>query len=113
MVDVVLTAHALLAPARAEAGVLLWLEELGLEVELGEASHLLAFDAASPSTAMAAVDFYPLEGGVATQVRLVVRQGDESEGGEAHLAVVLRSLVEADPDWTLDGLDTRPLFAER
>ena len=112
MVHVVLTAHALLAPARAEAGVLLWLEELGLEVALGEASHLLAFDASTQAGAMAAVDFYPLEGGLATQVRLYVRSEEEPNAGHADLAGVLRELVETDPDWTLDGLETRPSLCE-
>lgn len=111
MVHVVMTAHALLAPAHAEAGVLVWLEELGLEVALGEASHLLAFDVSDQAGAMAAVDFYPLDHGTATQVRLYVRCDGQEEQGN-NLASVLRGLVASDPDWILDGLETRPSITE-
>jgi hypothetical protein len=112
VIHVVITAHALLAPAVAEAGVLVWLEELGLEVALGEASHLLAFDASSQAASMASVDFYPLDGGLATQVRLYVRCDEEEESANADLAGVLRVLVETDPHWTLDGLETRASIEE-
>jgi hypothetical protein len=108
MAHMVLTAHARLAPAQAEAGVLAWLEELGLEVALGEADHLLAFDAGTQEGALASVDFYPLDGGLATQVRLQVsRSGSGEEPRADGLAVELRRLVEADPHWVLDGLDSR------
>lgn len=112
VIHVVITAHALVAPAVAEAGVLVWLEELGLEVALGEASHLLAFDASSQAGSMAAVDFYPLDGGLATQVRLFVRCDEAEPTVNTDLAGVLRNLVETDPHWTLDGLETRPSIAE-
>lgn len=112
MVHVVLTAHALLAPALAEAGVLAWLEELGLEVALGEASHLLAFDASSQVASMAAVDFYPLDGGLATQVRLYVHCDETENTVTTDLAGVLRDLVETDPNWILDGLETMTSIVE-
>lgn len=112
MAHVILTAHARLAPAQAEAGVLAWLEELGLEVALGEAAHLLAFDAGDQEGALAAVDFYPLDGGIATQVRLHVSQpGSGEEAFPGQLAVALRRLVEADPHWVLDGLESRDALA--
>lgn len=107
MAHVVMTAHAQLAPALAEAGVLGWLEDLGLEVTLGEASQLIAFDAEIQDGVMAAVDFYPLDGGQATQVRLHVRAELPEEPRQGDLAHVLRELVDADPRWVLDGLETR------
>jgi hypothetical protein len=111
MAHVVMTAHALLAPALAEAGVLGWLEELGLEVSFGEAWHLLAFDDSSQAGLMATVDFYPLDGGQATQVRMYLHRS-EPDKPRSDLAKFLQELVETDPHWVLDGLETLPASPE-
>jgi|LauGreDrversion4_2_1035121.scaffolds.fasta_scaffold280242_2 hypothetical protein len=111
MAHVVMTAHAPLAPALAEVGVLGWLEELGLEVAFGEAWHLLAFDDSSQAGLMASVDFYPLDGGQATQVRMYVSK-NEPDKPISDLAKFLQELVETDPHWVLDGLETLPATLE-
>jgi hypothetical protein len=96
MAHVVMTAHAPLAPALAEVGVLGWLEELGLEVAFGEAWHLLAFDDSSQAGLMASVDFYPLDGGQATHVRMYVSK-NEPDKPISDLAKFLQELIETDP----------------
>jgi hypothetical protein len=108
----VITAHADLSLALAEAEVLDWLEDLGLEVAFGEGSHLLAFadgDAAAAAEGLIAeVDFYPLDGGVATQVRWRLRQ--EGEPPLDDLLLQLRRFMAQSPHWTVDGaLAEQPL----
>ena len=111
MTHAVITAHAELSLALAEAQVLDWLEELGLEVAFGDSAHLLAFAddsaVAAGQGAIAEVDFYPLEGAGATQVRCSLRR----EGQPALLGLLqeLQGLMAQSPHWTVDGcLAERP-----
>ncbi|WP_411871593.1 hypothetical protein [Vulcanococcus limneticus] len=98
----VLTAHAALSRAAAEAVALTWLEDLGLEVSYGESSHLLA-TSESPLLLLE-LDFYPLTD-VATQVRWHLRRSSSGVPSQAERELVraLRSALDADPHWQLDG----------
>lgn len=106
-----ITAHAALDPASAEADVLGWLEDLGLDVVLGEATHLLAFEGGTAGQLTAEVDFYALDGGRATQVRWHLRGLSDEEGHEAALASSVRLLLEDSPVWCIDGVDSLRLGA--
>lgn len=104
LVPLVITAHADLAPALAEADVLSWLEELGLDVALGEASHLLAFDGISGGQLIAEVDFYALDGGRATQVRWHLRHQPERDPPDHALISRVRGLIESSALWCIDAV---------
>ena len=99
MAIVEITAHAALSFASAEAEVLAWLDSQGLEVSFGEETHLIAFpqdvDATDGEAPVAEVDLYPLDGGVATQVRWRLR-------GEALIEALIVHLAETS-QWTTDG----------
>jgi hypothetical protein len=60
---------------------------------------------------MATVDFYPLDGGQATQVRMYLHRS-ELDKPRSDLAKFLQELVETDPHWVLDGLETLPAMPE-
>ena len=100
----VITAHAGLALALAEADVLDWLEDLGLDVTLGEQAHLLAFEANGREALIAEVDFYPLDGGSATQVRWRFHAHSEEGLRVDHLADQICAWLQAASAWCLDGL---------
>lgn len=107
MAAVVITAHADLDPALAEADVLAWLEELGLDVVLGEATHLLAFDGGQSGRLIAEVHLYGLDGGQATQVRWQLSGNAEGDPSEADLVTTLRLLLEETPRWCIDAIEQR------
>lgn len=99
MAIVEITAHADLSFASAEAEVLAWLDSQGLEVSFGEEAHLIAFsqdmEATDGEAPVAEVDLYPLDGGVATQVRWRLR-------GEALIEALIGHLRHS-RQWTTDG----------
>jgi hypothetical protein len=101
----VLTAHAALGRAAAEAAVLTWLEDLGLEVSYGESSHLLA--TSEVPLLLLELDFYPLAE-AATQVRWHLRRSSSGVPSQAERELVraLRATLEADPLWQLDGFQS-------
>ena len=99
-----ITAHADLPPALAEADVLDWLEELGLDVTLGELGHLLAFEGSDTAALIAEIDFYAVDGGRATQVRWRLHRYPEDALQGVPLADQLRACLEASPLWCVDGL---------
>lgn len=83
MPRVVITAHALLAPSLARAGGPGWLEDLDLELALGEASP----------------------------VRLSMRH-EGSVKSQGKLTAVLRDLVKADPHWIFASPASHPAISE-
>ena len=99
MAIVEITAHVGLGLASAEADVLAWLDSQGLEVTFGEATHLIAFPqedvAADAQVPVAELHLYPLDGGIATQVRWRLR-GDG-------LVEALLGYLHQSTDWTTDG----------
>lgn len=109
-----ITAHADLAPALAEADVLDWLEDLGLDVALGEGTHLLAFDGSDTGALIAEIDFYGLDGGKATQVRWHLHCPEDPEARSKSLVNQVRSFLEASPSWCIDAwlTATRPTAAD-
>lgn len=104
MSPLVITAHADLAPALAEADVLDWLEELGLDVTLGQHGHLLAFEVSDSGALIAEIDFYALDGGRATQVHWRLHRHPEAELQGVPRADQVRACLEASPLWCVDGL---------
>ncbi|KEF42583.1 MAG: hypothetical protein ER33_04790 [Cyanobium sp. CACIAM 14] len=103
MPSLVITAHAHLEPSLAKANVLEWLEELGMDVALGEAFHLVAFDGGDSGHLVAEVDFYSLDGGRATQVRWHLHARPDGDVPSEDLIREMRCLVEASPVWFIDA----------
>jgi hypothetical protein len=107
--DFILSAHNPLTRERAEAAVLQWLEESGLDVEYGESDRWIAFvDEALPSlpeatTLTVEVQFYALAG-AGSQVRWQFRSAQPSGCGPLlrHLALELHGRLTADPCWVVD-----------
>ena len=99
----VISAHASLVPAEAEREVLNWLEELGLEIELGEAAHLVAFDDAGNRSLIVEVDFFAVEPAGSTQLRIHIHRSEDPERSADDLAAELRQRIGADPLWSEDG----------
>lgn len=102
-----ITAHADLDQALAEADVLAWLDDLGLDVVLGEAAHLLAFDGSSAGNLLAEVDFYALDGGRATQVRWHLRGLPGAQLPDEQFVRSVRLLLQESPGWCIDAIEPR------
>jgi len=114
--DFILSAHTPLTRSLAEATVLQWLEESGLDVEYGESDRWIAWvDEALPSlpeaTALTVeVQFYALAS-AGSQVRWQFRSAQPSGCGPLlrHLAADLHGRLCADPRWVVDlWCDGRP-----
>lgn len=86
----------------AEREVLNWLEELGLEIGLGDPSCLMAFDDADSRNLIVEAVFYSLEP-AASQVRFHVHRNDDTEHSADDLALALRNLIKQDLRWSEDG----------
>lgn len=119
MGDRAITAHALVSPCEAQAALLAWFEELGLELAFAEADRLIAWvddcvdadDEGFPGSPSLVVEarIHRLPDGV--QVRCSVRHGEgplaaalASETDQA-----LQQCLTADGRWVIDGRsDRRP-----
>ena len=99
----VISAHVGLVAAEAEREILHWLEELGLEIVLGEAAHLVAFDDAETRSLIVEVDFYPVEPAGSTQVRIHIHRSEDRERSADELASELRRRIAADGRWAEDA----------
>lgn len=103
MSHLVISAHVGLAPSRAEREVFNWLEELGLEIELGDPSCLMAFDDSENRNLIVDAVFYSVEPAGSTQVRFQVHRDDDLEHSADDLAFALRNLIKQDSRWSEDG----------
>lgn len=106
MSHLVISAHASLLAPEAERELLQWLEELGLEIELGEAAHLVAFDDADNRSLIVEADFYPLQPVGSTQVRIHIHRTQDPERSADELAAELRERIGADGRWSEDGFQS-------
>jgi hypothetical protein len=105
----VITAHANLVHALAEADVLDWLEELGLDVTLSEQGHLVACEGRDTGALIAEIYFYELDGGKATQVSWRLHRHPEDEPQTEVLADQVHTFLQTSPLWVVDGRrDTAP-----
>ena len=111
MSHLIISAHVALAPNMAEREVLNWLEELGLEIELGDPSCLMAFDDADSRNLIVEAVFYSLEPAGSTQVRFHVHRHDDLEHSAEDLALTLRNLIQQDSRWSEDGFHAE--YADR
>jgi hypothetical protein len=103
----ILSAHTPLERVRAEAVVLQWLEESGLDVEYGESDRWIAWvDEALPAlpeaTALTVeVQFYPLAG-AGSQVRWQFRSIEPGGPLVKALAQGLHGRLRDDAEWVVD-----------
>jgi hypothetical protein len=102
MSHLVISAHVGLAQSRARREVFNWLEELGLEIGLGDPSCLMAFDDAENRNLIIEAVFYSVEPADSTQVRFHVHRNDDLEHSADDLAFALRSLIKQDSRWSED-----------
>ena len=103
MSPLVITAHANLVPALAEADVLDLLEELGLEVTLGEQGHLVAYEGSDTGALIAEIYLYELDDGKATQVSWRLHRHPEGESQTNVLADQVNTFLQVSPLWCVDG----------
>jgi hypothetical protein len=106
--DCILSAHTRLAREGAEAAVLQWLEECGLDVEYGAGDRWIAWPGADQPVADAGptveVQFYVLPGS-GSQVRWHFRPaGPDPAAGILlrELALELQARLRDDPLWGID-----------
>jgi hypothetical protein len=99
----VITAHAALPHALAEADVLDLLEELGLDVTLSQQGHLVAFEGSDSGALIAEIDVYELDGGKATQVSWRLHRHPEGESQTDVLVEQVQAFLQASPLWCVDG----------
>lgn len=115
MSDRAITAHATLRPPEAQAAVLAWFDELGLELAYAEDDLMIAWvddgidpgDEGTPGTPSLVVEaqIHPIQGGV--QVRWSLRNGDGTLADELAAATdrALALCLSSDRRWVVDGRD--------
>ncbi len=115
MSDRVITAHAPLQPAEAQAVLLAWFDELGLELAYAEGDLLIAWvdDSIDPEdegfagapTLVVEAQIHPLQEGVQVRWRIRHGEGPDDDLLAAETDRALAHRLANDGRWVVDGRD--------